>query len=97
MKADILDPISKYLGQFKEIKVKKTHISINFMQDRLAEQDTRRIDVERYARDVKIYQEKNNAAKLPPAQQKLDVAKENYVRFQTFLHLPNNRKTSPKN
>ena len=43
LKTEFMEPISKYLGQYKEVK------------DRLDQQDLRRIDVERYARDVKIY------------------------------------------
>lgn len=67
LKADLIDPINKYLGQFKEIK------------ERIAIQETRRIDVERYSRDMKSYTEKNNTAKLSSIEPKFEVAKNNYA------------------
>jgi len=66
LKTDMMDPISKYLTQFKELN------------QRLGVQDTRKLDLERYARDVKIYTEKNNKEKLAVAEPKMETARVNY-------------------
>jgi len=70
IKADFIDPVSKYLGQYKEIKT------------RLELHNTRRIDMDRYGRDVKGHQEKANAGKLSISEQKYETAKVNF----TSLH-----------
>lgn len=67
---DMLEPISLYLGQYKEMK------------HRLEAYQTRRVDKDRYARDVRKAQEKGKYAELPHAEEKLRLAKQNY----TALH-----------
>jgi len=66
IKVDMCDPISKYQGQFKEMK------------QRIELRHTRRLDMDRYGRDVKTAQEKANVAKLPQAEAKYNAAVANY-------------------
>jgi len=66
LKADFIDPVSKYLGQYKEIKI------------RLEEENTRRVDMDRYNRDARGHQEKANSSRYSVAQQKYETAKVNY-------------------
>jgi len=67
MRKDFLDPMSKYLGQFKEAKM------------RIAERNTRLVDMDRYGRDLKILQEKAApSAKIQIAEQKYEAAATNY-------------------
>jgi len=66
LRADMIDPISKYLGQFKE------------MSTRIDLHKTRRIDMDRYSRDVKIHQEKAQTGKLTISEQKYEAAKVNF-------------------
>jgi len=67
MKKDFLEPISKYLGQFKEATI------------RINERNTRLVDMDRYGRDVRSLQEKAiNQAKVSAAQQKFEAATSNY-------------------
>jgi len=73
MKADFTDPVSKYIGQFKDIKA------------RIVVRDTRKIDMDRYAKEVKNYQEKAKTDKLDPAVHKLEVAKSNYTSLNNEL------------
>jgi len=73
MKADFIDPVSKYIGQFKDIKA------------RIVVRDTRKIDMDRYAKEVKNYQEKAKSDKLDPAVHKLEVAKSNYTSLNNEL------------
>jgi len=46
IKSEFQEPLSKYIGQFKELK------------DRLREEEIRKIDMDRYGRELKSYQEK---------------------------------------
>jgi len=73
MKTDFIDPVGKYLAQFKEIK-NKTDL-----------RDTRCVDMDRYAKEVKTYQEKANKSKLDATEQKLEVAKNNYLQIHNEL------------
>jgi len=67
MKKDFLDPMSKYLGQFKECKL------------RIEERRARLIDMDRYGRDLRSLQEKaTGGQKTQIAEQKYDAAATNY-------------------
>ncbi|PRP76823.1 hypothetical protein PROFUN_14863 [Planoprotostelium fungivorum] len=57
---NIVTPIAKYLGQFKEIG------------DRITIRDRRRLDMDRYARDVNVHTGNNHAEKARKAQEKQD-------------------------
>jgi amphiphysin len=63
---DMLEPISIYLGQYKEMK------------HRIDTYDTRRVDQDRYAAEVRKAQEKGKYAELPHKEEKLRAAKANY-------------------
>lgn len=66
--------MSKYIGQHKEIK------------NRIAELETRKIDMDRYGREVRSLQEKGtNRTKLQATEQKLEAAKANYTKLNTEL------------
>jgi len=74
VRKDFLDPTSKYLGQFKETK------------GRIAERNTRKVDMDRYGRDLRILQEKaTNQAKISISQQKYDAAISNYNQLNDEL------------
>lgn len=74
MRTDFVDPVSKYIGQHKEIKL------------RIAELETRRVDMDRYGREVRSLQEKaSNQAKLKIAEQKYEAAKVNYHKLNEEL------------
>lgn len=76
LRGDFVDPVSKYIGQYKEIKL------------RIAELQTRRVDMDRYGRDVRSLQEKaTNRSKLTVAEQKLEAAKANYAKLNEELQL----------
>lgn len=64
LKENLILPTVKYLAQFKDV------------HDRLKEHETRRIDMDRYSRDVKSHQ--GNPSKLQTSEQKLEAAKRNY-------------------
>eukprot|EP01116_Phalansterium_solitarium_P016971 TRINITY_DN4066_c1_g1_i2.p1 TRINITY_DN4066_c1_g1~~TRINITY_DN4066_c1_g1_i2.p1 ORF type:complete len:378 (+),score=79.33 TRINITY_DN4066_c1_g1_i2:111-1244(+) len=66
MRQDFIDPTAKYLGQFKEVKL------------RLPVCETRRVDMDRYDRDLHTLQKNGSAAKVPQAEQKLAQARANY-------------------
>jgi hypothetical protein len=66
MRNDILDPAKRYEIQYKEIDI------------RLEERSTRRVDMDRYAKDLKTAQEKNKIDKIPTLEQKLAASKANY-------------------
>jgi len=71
---DFLDPISKYLGQFKEIKT------------RIEERNNRKVDMDRYGREVRSLQEKaTNQVKVKAAEQKYDAATTNYQNLNDEL------------
>jgi amphiphysin len=63
---DFIEPISKYLAQFKEIK------------QRIEVRHTRRVDMDRYAHEVKNLNEKGNHFKLPLAEEKYNNARTSY-------------------
>jgi hypothetical protein len=73
MKADVIDPISKYLGQYKEIK------------ERIEIRNTRKVDMDRYSRDYRIHEEKAQVAKANAAKQKYETAKSNYTALNDEL------------
>jgi len=74
MRADFLDPLSKYVGQCKEAK------------QRIGILETRKVDMDRYGRDVKGIQEKGtNRSKSQIAEQKYDAAKANYDALKNEL------------
>jgi len=74
VRKDFLDPTSKYLGQFKEAK------------ERIAERNTRCVDMDRYGRDLRTLQEKaTHQAKVTTAQQKYDAAVSNYTQLNDEL------------
>jgi len=66
MKEDFLVPLRLYLGQFAE------------MSDRIERRDTRKVDMDRYAHDVKKAQEKYDPGKLEVNSLKYETMKLNY-------------------
>lgn len=73
LRHDFVDPTSKYLGQFKDIKVR---ISMN---------DTRRVDMDRYAEDLRALQKNSSLHKIPQAELKYKLAKANYQNLNMEL------------
>jgi len=72
-KEDYLTPLRNYIGQFAE------------MADRIDKRDTRKIDMDRYAHDVKKAQEKYDPGKLEVSQLKYDTMKQNYANLNEEL------------
>jgi len=72
LRANFIDPISKHLGQYKDIK------------NRLEELDVRRVDMDRYGRDVRNANEKGKST-VPHKEQKYDTAKMNYDNLHNEL------------
>jgi len=79
IRRDFLDPISKYLAQFKEAK------------HRIEERNVRLLDMDRHAREVRSLQDKGNQSKLKAAEQKHESAATNYYNLNDELlrDLPN--------
>jgi len=73
MKEDFIEPVNKYILEFKEIK------------QRIKLEATRKVDMDRYIRDVKSHQEKSNKIRLQAAEAKLEAAKTNYGRLHDEL------------
>jgi len=73
MKGDFIDPVSKYIGQYKDIK------------NRIETLNTRRVDMDRYSRDLRSHQEKAKNDKAALTQQKFDTAKANYIALHEEL------------
>jgi len=79
MKTDFLDPLSKYIGQFKEMKVLLsfclTHtlqlLSLNYLQNRMEIRTTRRVDMDRYGYDAKSHHEKGSTSKASTSEMKV--------------------------
>jgi len=74
IRRDFLDPISKYLTQFKEAK------------HRIEERNIRLLDMDRHAREVRSLQEKGtNQSKIKIAEQKHESAATNYYNLNDEL------------
>jgi len=74
LRTDFIEPVSKYLGQYKDIK------------HRLDQEDTRRVDMDRYSRDVRTSQEKNKGqGSVNQKEQKYETAKTNYQNLHDEL------------
>jgi len=74
IKADFLDPLSKYLGQCQEAK------------NRIKERHTRSVDMDRYGRELRNYQEKaTNPQKIQVTEQKYEAAKTNFAALNEEL------------
>lgn len=73
LRVDFIEPLSKYQGQFKEMK------------DRIELRGTRRVDMDRYASSVKKAQEKYDKAKLETSEAKYAAAKINYESLNSEL------------
>jgi len=58
--------VSKYIGQYKDVK------------NRIEILETRRVDMDRYSRDLRTHQEKAKTDKAAVTQQKFETAKANY-------------------
>lgn len=72
-KEDFIEPVNKYILEFKEIK------------QRMKLESTRKVDMDRYTRDVKSHQEKSNKIRLQAAEAKLEAAKTNYTNLHNEL------------
>jgi len=66
LKADLIEPISRYMGQYKDIQV------------RLSEENVRKVDMDRYARDARSASEKSKYGQASKTESKHDIAKANY-------------------
>eukprot|EP01117_Protostelium_nocturnum_P015381 TRINITY_DN5961_c0_g1_i2.p1 TRINITY_DN5961_c0_g1~~TRINITY_DN5961_c0_g1_i2.p1 ORF type:complete len:690 (-),score=197.29 TRINITY_DN5961_c0_g1_i2:33-2102(-) len=73
MNNNVISPIAKHLAQFKEIK------------DRISIRDTRRLDMDRYARDVSVHTSNNHPEKAQKAQEKLDSTSNAYYTLHAEL------------
>jgi len=73
MRTDWIDPTSKYLGQFKDLKM------------RIATNDTRRVDMDRYQEDLRDLQKNAVSHKIPVAETKYKLARANYNNLNNEL------------
>ena len=74
LKNDFMDPISTYLGQFKD------------MDNRIDTQTGRRLDMDKYIREVRSLREKGgNPTKLQITEQKMEASKQNYTALNQEL------------
>jgi len=74
LRADVIEPISKYIGQYKDIK------------NRMKELETRKVDMDRYQRDVRTTTEKAKAqGQLTMKEQKYETARLNYANLHDEL------------
>ncbi len=60
-------------------------MNLLFKQNRLQELEVRRVDMDRYSRDVRIYAEKGNSGKHTLTNSKLEAARSNYTNLNDEL------------
>jgi len=74
MKSDFIQPISAHIGQYKDVK------------NRLKEEETRKVDMDRYSRDVRLTTEKaKTQGQLTSKEQKFETARINYQNLHDEL------------